>query len=351
MHRLRRILTTAFLGGAVALWAPETPGGPALREPVEQVIVVGGGPAGYTAGLFAARAGLEPLVIEGADRGGQPMEAPRVENYPGHPDGVAGPVLMAAFRRQAERFGARFLAQDATALQAGAAGSPHRVTAGGRTLAARTVILAMGARSRRLGVPGETELAGRGVAFSTRDAQGFKDQDVVVVGGGDAALEEALALARSAARVTVVHRRTTFRASRILLDRARAAPNLRWRVPCAVQAFQAGPGGGLAKVVLRDLVTGETGEVAAQGAVVAIGQTPRSELLRGIVRLDAQGYVLTEPGSTRTGIPGLFAAGELADRTYRQTVTAASYGCMAAMDAERYLAEADAAAAPPRSKL
>jgi thioredoxin reductase (NADPH) len=343
MHRLRRILTASLLGGAVALWAPETP--------AEQVIIIGGGPAGYTAGLFAARAGLEPLVIEGAERGGQPLDALRVENYPGHPDGIAGPVLMAEFRRQAERFGARFLGQDATALQAGAAGAPHRVTAGGRTLAARAVILAMGARSRRLGVPGEAELAGRGVAFATRDSRGFQGQEVVVVGGGDAALEEALVLARSAARVTVVHRRSTFRASRVLLDRARATANLRWRVPCAVQAFRAGAGGGLATVVLRDLATGETGAVAAQGAVVAIGQRPRSDLLRGIVRLDAQGYVVTEPGSTRTGIPGLFAAGELADRTYRQTVTAASYGCMAAMDAERYLVETAPAAAPLRSKL
>jgi thioredoxin reductase (NADPH) len=340
----RRILIT----GMVSLFAlgAENP----ASTPVEQVVIIGGGPAGYTAALYAARAGLKPLVLEGPLPGGQPNYSPEVENYPGYPDGVSGPRMMADFRRQGERFGARFLAQKADGFQPGSAGSPHRVVTGGGTIEARAVILAMGAQFRRLEVPGETALTGQGVAYcASCDASLFRGKETVVVGGDDSALGEALFLARFASKVTLVHSGTTSHASRILLDRAKAASNIQWRVPCTVQAFLAGDQGRLARVMVSHDETGRIESLPAQGAFVAIGQVPQSGLVRTCLDLDEIGYVLTDGSSTRTGIPGVFACGELVDRTYRQSVTAAGSGCRAALDAERYLRDAPSPISAPHS--
>ena len=325
----RIILGGAIGWGALSAQIPEAP----VPNPMEQVVIVGGGPAGYTAALYAARAGLNPLVLEGANREGQLPYTGEVENYPGYPDGVTGGRMMADFRRQAKRFGARFLAQDAEAIQAGGRHANHRVIAGGRPIEARAIILSMGARYRKLGVPGE-EAQG--------DAARFQGQEAVVVGGGDAAMEKALVLAKSAPRVTIIHRSSRMRASRIMLDRAKAAPNIAWRVPYVVQAFQAGDPGQLARIVARNTDTGQVEVLPAASVFVTIGHDPRSELVRGLVDLDPRGYVLTQAPSSRTSVPGIFAAGDLVDPTYRQAITAASSGCIAAMDAERYLRNAGA---------
>ena len=307
---------------------------------VENVIIVGSGPAGYTAALYTARANLHPLVIEGFFWGGLLQQTTEVENYPGFPGGgVQGPELMQRFRDQAEEFGARFVTDLATRVElATEPGGVHRVWVGDSEHQARTVILAMGAEHKKLGIPGEDELGGRGVSYcATCDAAFFKDRNTVIVGGGDSAMEEAIFLAKFATKVTIVHRRAEFRASKIMLERARAAENIEFLTPYVVEEFAAQEDGSLPTARLRNVVTGETGELPDVGTFIAIGHEPQSQIVAGQVRTDDEGYVITEGRSTRTGLPGVFAAGDLVDHTYRQAITAAGSGCQAALDAEWYL--------------
>ena len=306
---------------------------------VRNVIIVGSGPAGYTAAVYAARAQLEPLMFEGIQHGGALMTTTEVENYPGFQDGVLGPDLMQQMRAQAQRFGAELHAQDAEELDL--AGDIKYVTVDGTRYAARAVILAMGAEPRYLYVPGEQELLGRGVSScATCDGFFFRDQDIAVVGGGDSAMEEATFLTKFARSVTIVHRREEFRASQIMLDRARDNEKIRWQLNSRVAGVR-----GENKVDGIDLVdttTGEPSELDVSGFFLAIGHDPNSQLVRGQVDLDDEGYVLTQPEqhrSTYTNVPGVFAAGDLVDHTYRQAVTAAGTGCSAAIDAERWLAQ------------
>jgi thioredoxin reductase (NADPH) len=321
----------------------------------ENVIIIGSGPAGYTAALYAARAELSPLVIEGFAWGGLLQQTTDVENYPGYPEGVTGPVMMQQLRDQAERFGARFITDQATRVElASEPGERHRVWVEDDEYSARSVILAMGAEHKKLGVPGEAELSGRGVSYcATCDAAFFKDRQTLVVGGGDSAMEEAIFLAKFSSRVTVVHRREEFRASRIMLDRARAIENIELLTPYVVEELSPAESGALGGAHLRNTATGELRELPLSGAFVAIGHVPQSELVRGVIDVDENGYVLVEGRSTRTNRPGVFAAGDLVDHTYRQAVTAAGSGCQAALDAEWYLrdtpavAEAAAASATP----
>src|SRR5436190_15550504 len=306
---------------------------------VENVIIIGSGPAGYTAALYTARANLNPLVIEGFMWGGLLQQTTDVENYPGYPEGVMGPVMMQQLRDQAERFGTRFITEDATRVEPGADGEPHTVWVDEDVYRARTVILAMGAEHKTLGGPGEEELGGRGVSYcATCDAAFFKDRTTVIVGGGDSAMEEAIFLAKFASKVTIVHRRDEFRASKIMLERARDAANIELLTPYVVDEFVAdGDGGALGKARLRNLQSGEERDLETSGAFIAIGHEPQSELVADQVEVDENGYVLTEARSTRTNLPGVFAAGDVVDHTYRQAVTAAGTGCMAALDAEWYL--------------
>ena len=321
----------------------------------ENVIIIGSGPAGYTAALYAARAELAPLVIEGFAWGGLLQQTTEVENFPGYPEGVTGPVMMQQLRDQAERFGARFITDQATRVElAGETGERHRVWVEDDEYSARSVILAMGAQHKKLGVPGEAELSGRGVSYcATCDAAFFKGHEAIVVGGGDSAMEEAIFLAKFSSKVTVVHRREEFRASRIMFDRARAVENIELLTPYVVEQLFPAESGALGGALLRNTATGEARELPLSGAFVAIGHVPQSELVRGVIDLDENGYVLVEGRSTKTNRPGVFAAGDLVDHTYRQAVTAAGSGCQAALDAEWYLrdtpavAEAAAASATP----
>jgi thioredoxin reductase (NADPH) len=302
------------------------------------LIVVGSGPAGYTAALYSARANLEPLVIEGFAWGGLLQQTTDVENYPGFPEGLMGPEMMQLFRDQAQRFGARLVTDDATGFELSQDGGLHKVFVGDQVHLARAVILAMGAEHRKLSVPGEAELGGRGVSYcATCDAAFFRAAPTIVVGGGDSAMEEAMFLAKFASTVAIVHRRDEFRASKIMLERARAIPNLEWVTPYVVEAFLPGQDGSLATARLRHTVNGSTRELPISGAFIAIGHEPQSQLVQGQVETDAAGYVITKGRSTLTGIPGVFAAGDLVDHTYRQAVTAAGSGCEAALDAEWYL--------------
>jgi thioredoxin reductase (NADPH) len=302
---------------------------------VRELIIVGGGPAGYTAALYAARADLEPLVIEGFAWGGQLMITSDVENYPGYPDGVMGPEMMADFRRQAERFGAEFLTDDVTRVDLAA--EPMRVWVGDDEYAARAVIVATGASARWLGLDSEHRLKGRGVsACATCDAAFFRDREVYVVGGGDSAFEEALFLTKFASRVHLVHRRDEFRASRIMVDRASANDKLDYVLNAVVDEVLGEEK--LEGLRLRSTETGETWEVPADGLFVAIGHDPNTALFREQLDHDLNGYLVTRPGSTETNLPGVFAAGDVQDHVYRQAITAAGSGCMAALDAERYLA-------------
>jgi thioredoxin reductase (NADPH) len=304
---------------------------------MENLVIVGGGPAGYTAALYAARANLEPLVIEGFQWGGQLQNTTDVENYPGYPDGILGPQMMQDFRTQAERFGARLITDDATRLEL-SDGGVQRVWVGDDGHAAKAVVLAMGAEPRRLGVAGEMELAGRGVSTcGVCDGAFFKGEKVAVIGGGDSAMEDSIFVSKYAAELTVVHRRDEFRASKIMIERARERPNIHFKTPYVVEEFVAGDDGKLRAARLRHAASGETEELELGGAFVAIGHIPRSELVAEQVGVDDEGYVLTEPGSTRTNLGGVFAVGDLVDRTYRQAVTAAGTGCMGALDAEWYL--------------
>ncbi len=304
---------------------------------IENVIVVGGGPAGYTAALYAARAELEPLVIEGFEWGGQLQNTTEVENYPGYPDGVMGPEMMRQFRAQAERFGTRFITDDATRIEL-SDGGVQRIWVGDEEHLAKAVILAMGAEPRRLGIPGEAELAGRGVSTcGVCDGAFFKGEKVVVIGGGDSAMEDAIFVAKYASELVIVHRRDEFRASAIMLERARAVPNISFMTPYVAEEFVPGDDGKLGSVRLRHAQTGAEEELAVGGAFVAIGHIPRSELVAHQVEVDAGGYVVTEGKSTRTNLAGVFAVGDLVDHTYRQAVTAAGGGCAGALDAEWYL--------------
>ena len=307
---------------------------------VENVIIVGSGPAGYTAALYTARANLSPLVIEGFLWGGLLQQTTEVENYPGFPaGGIQGPELMQKMRDQAEDFGARYITDQASKVELSTEpGGIHKVWVGDDEHQARTVVLAMGAEHMKLGVPGEEVLAGAGVSYcATCDAAFFKDNPTVIVGGGDSAMEEAIFLAKFASKVYVVHRRDEFRASKIMLDRARGIENIEFLTPYTVDAFLEGDGPFQRIARLRHAETDETKDIEIGGAFIAIGHEPQSHIADGQVRIDDEGYVVTEGRSTRTGLPGVFAAGDLVDHTYRQAVTAAGSGCQAALDAEWYL--------------
>jgi thioredoxin reductase (NADPH) len=307
----------------------------------EKVIIVGSGPAGYTAALYTARANLEPFVIEGFAWGGLLQQTTDVENYPGFPDGIMGPQMMQYFRDQAARFGARLETDDVTKVELAPAGGLHKVWVGDELHRARAVILAMGAQHRKLGVPGEDALAGRGVSYcATCDAAFFRGVPAIIVGGGDSAMEEAMFLSKFASKVIVVHRREEFRASKIMLERARAIDNIEWLVPYVVEEFVPGEAGSLSHARLRNTVDDSERSLEIGGAFIAIGHEPQSQLVQGQVQTDAAGYVVTEGRSTRTDVPGVFAAGDLVDHTYRQAVTAAGSGCQAALDAEWYLRDA-----------
>jgi thioredoxin reductase (NADPH) len=315
---------------------------------MENVIIIGSGPAGYTAALYTARANLEPLVIEGWMWGGLLQQTTDVENYPGYPQGVMGPQMMQDLRDQAERFGARFVTENVTRVEpAPARGEPFRVWVDEDLYEARAVVLAMGAEHKKLGVPGEEELGGRGVSYcATCDAAFYKDRETIIVGGGDSAMEEAIFLAKFSSKVTIVNRRDEFRASKIMLERARSMPNIDFLTPYVVEEFVASDEGVLDRARLRNLETGEHRELPMHGAFIAIGHEPQSELVEGIVETDPNGYVLTDGKSTRTNVPGMFAAGDLVDHTYRQAVTAAGSGCMAALDSEWYLRDNPAVPTP-----
>jgi thioredoxin reductase (NADPH) len=306
---------------------------------VENVIIVGSGPAGYTAALYTARANLRPLVIEGFAWGGLLQQTTDVENYPGFPDGVMGPEMMQKFRDQAERFGARLITDQADRVELSKElGGVHSVWVGDTEHRARTVVLAMGAEHKKLGVAGEEELSGRGVSYcATCDAAFFREAQTIIVGGGDSAMEEAIFLSKFAAKVTVVNRRAEFRASKIMLERARAQANIEFVTPYVVKEFVAGENGALGHATLTNTETGEEREIPVSGVFIAIGHEPQSELVRGLLDVDDSGYVVTEGKSTRTKLPGVFAAGDLVDHTYRQAITAAGSGCQAALDAEWYL--------------
>jgi len=307
-------------------------------QTIEKAIIVGSGPAGYTAALYMARANLEPFVVEGFAWGGLLQQTTDVENYSGFPEGIMGPDLMQKMRDQAERFGARLETDDVTALELSPDGSePHKVWLGDELHLTRTVVLAMGAQHRKLGVAGEEELAGRGVSYcATCDAAFFKQAPTLIVGGGDSAMEEAMFLAKFASSVAVVHRRDEFRASKIMLERARAVPNLEFLTPYTVEEFVP-EGNTLSLARLRNTADGSTRELEITGAFIAIGHDPQSQLVAGQVTLDDDGYVVVQGRSTLTNVPGVFAAGDLVDHTYRQAITAAGTGCQAALDAEWYL--------------
>jgi thioredoxin reductase (NADPH) len=307
---------------------------------VENVIIIGSGPAGYTAALYTSRANLKPLVIEGFMWGGLLQQTTEVENYPGFPGGgIAGPELMQRLRDQAEDFGTRFITDQATEVElATEPGGIHKVHVGKDVYETRTVILSMGAEHKKLDIPGELELAGAGVSYcATCDAAFFKDQVIMVVGGGDSAMEEAMFLAKFGRKVVLVHRRNEFRASKIMLDRARAMENIEFKTPYAPEEFLHGDGAFKRIARLRNTETGETEDVEIGGAFIAIGHEPQSEIIDGVIEVDAEGYVKVDGRSTRTNRPGVFAAGDLVDHTYRQAITAAGSGCQAALDAEWYL--------------
>jgi thioredoxin reductase (NADPH) len=308
-------------------------------SPVHDVIVIGSGPAGYTAAIYAARAQLAPVVFEGTSFGGALMTTTEVENFPGFRDGITGPELMDQMREQALRFGADLKMEDVEEVSLE---GPVKtvVTAEGETYQARAVILAMGAAARYLQVPGEQELLGKGVsACATCDGFFFRDQDIAVIGGGDSAMEEATFLTRFARSVTVVHRRDEFRASKIMLNRARSNDKIRFLTNRVVVAVEGD--GTVSGLRVRDTFTGEESTLPVTGVFVAIGHDPRSQLVRDVVKVDADGYVQVRLPTTHTSVEGVFAAGDLVDRSYRQAITAAGTGCAAAIDAERWLADLD----------
>ena len=316
-----------------------TDSGPLETDEVRDVIIVGSGPAGYTAAVYTARANLRPLVIEGVQYGGALMNTTEVENFPGFVDGIQGPDLMDHMRKQAERFGAEYISDDATELDL--TGDVKRVVVGGETHLARTVILAMGSAYRMLGLPNEDRLMGHGVsACATCDGFFFRGQNIAVVGGGDSAMEEATFLTRFADKVTLLHRRDAFRASKIMQERALSNPKIEVRWNTVVEDVLGDDK--VSGLAVRNTVSGEGSTLDVTGLFVAIGHDPRSELVRGQVDLDDEGYVVVDAPSTRTNLTGVFACGDLVDHTYRQAITAAGTGCAAALDAERYLADLEA---------
>jgi thioredoxin reductase (NADPH) len=299
-----------------------------------EVIIIGSGPAGLTAAIYSARANLHPLVIEGIGAGGQLMLTTDVENYPGFPAGILGPELMALFREQAIRFGAEFVTADADRVEL--ASEPKRVWVGGQEYTAHTVIISTGAQARMLGLDSERELLGHGVSTcATCDGFFFRGHEIAVVGGGDSALEEATFLTRFADKVTVIHRRKELRASKIMQDRAFSNPKIEFRWNSVVDRVTGD--GRLDGIVLRDTETDATSDLAVSGMFVAIGHDPNTALFADQLELDADGYIVTRPGSTETSVPGVYAGGDVQDRTYKQAVTAAGSGCMAALEAEHYL--------------
>jgi thioredoxin reductase (NADPH) len=307
---------------------------------VRDVIIIGGGPAGYTAALYAARANMNPLVIEGFNWGGQLMITSDVENYPGYVDGVMGPEMMAEFRAQARRFGTDFLTDDVTRVDFSE--RPFKVYVGDDEYAAQTLIVATGATARQLGLESERALHGRGVTYcATCDAAFYRDREAVVVGGGDSAMEEALFLTKFATKVTIVHRRDDFRASQIMIDRARSHDKIEILTPYVVEEVLGVEAGKLTGLRLRHLETGETRDYATDGLFVAIGHDPTTKLFVDALDHDENGYLITKGKTTETNIPGVFAAGDVQDHIYRQAVTAAGSGCAAALDAERFLAESE----------
>ncbi|MGN6251421.1 MAG: thioredoxin-disulfide reductase [Marmoricola sp.] len=310
---------------------------------VRNVIVIGSGPSGYTAAVYAARANLEPLVFEGAvTAGGALMNTTEVENFPGFRDGIQGPALMDEMRAQAERFGAELIADDV--IEVDLTGEIKEVRTADGTFRARAVILALGSAYRKLGIPDEDRLSGHGVSWcATCDGFFFREQHIAVIGGGDSAIEEATFLSRFGSKVTLVHRRDELRASKIMQERAFNDPKIEFAWNSEIAEIHGEEK--LAGLTLRDTVTGETRELDATGLFIAIGHDPRSELIRGQVRLDEEGYALVDHPSTRTNLPGVFACGDLVDHVYRQAITAAGTGCAAALDAERYLADLDQAVA------
>jgi len=299
------------------------------------VIIIGSGPAGLTAGIYAARANLKPLLIEGIEAGGQLMLTTMVENWPGHRDGIMGPDLMAEMRAQSERFGAEIIQGNVTKVDLCA--QPIVVETSEQTYTARSLIIATGASARLLGLPSERGLMGRGVSTcATCDGYFFRGHEIAVVGGGDSAMEEAVFLTRFASKVTVVHRRDTLRASKIMQDKARANPKIEWLLNYEVNEIQDGGTGEVTAMVVKSNKTGETKTVPVTGVFVAIGHTPNTALFRGQVELDQNGYILTHDGA-KTSVPAVFACGDVQDHIYRQAITAAGSGCMAAIDAEHYL--------------
>jgi thioredoxin reductase (NADPH) len=320
---------------------------------VRDVIIIGGGPAGYTAALYAARANLKPLVIEGFQWGGQLMITSEVENYPGYQDGVMGPEMMTQFRAQAERFGTEFLTDDVTRVDFSE--RPFKVYVDDDEFRAETVIVATGATARQIGLESERALHGRGVTYcATCDGAFYREKEVVVVGGGDSAMEEALFLTKFASKVTIVHRRDEFRASQIMVDRAKAHEKIEILTPYVVEEVLGAETGKLTGVRLKHVETAELVEYATDGLFVAIGHDPTTKLFIDQLDHDDSGYLVTKGKSTETNIPGVFAAGDVQDHVYRQAVTAAGSGCAAALDAERFLADAhghlEAALTAPREQ-
>lgn len=307
---------------------------------IHDVVIVGSGPAGYTAAIYAARAQLSPIVLAGSvTAGGALMNTTEVENYPGYDEGIMGPELMTHMQEQAERFGADIRYEDVTSLEL--TGDIKRITTDDAVYEGRTVIISTGSEYRKLGIDGEDRLSGHGVSYcATCDGFFFKDKPIVVVGGGDSAMEEATFLTRFGSSVTVVHRRDQLRASAVMAARAQADPKISFAWNSKVVALAGEEA--LTSVTLEDTVTGERREIPAEGLFVAIGQIPRSELVAGVLELDDAGYILVDSPSQRTAIPGVFACGDVADATYQQAITAAGSGCRAALDAEHYIASLDA---------
>jgi thioredoxin reductase (NADPH) len=307
---------------------------------IRDVIIIGGGPAGYTAALYAARGNLRPLVFEGFAYGGQLMITSDVENYPGFVDGIQGPELMSIMRSQAERFGAELVSDDVTRVDFSE--RPFKVYTGDDEHLAKSVIVATGATARQLGLETEIKLQGAGVSYcAVCDAAFFRDRQVVIVGGGDSAMEEASFLAKFATKVRVVHRRDEFRASKIMIDYAKSKDNVEFVMNAVVDEVLGTDEGKVTGARLRDTATEEVFEIEADGLFVAIGHDPNTALFKGFLDMDDEGYLLTKNGSTATNIDGVFAAGDVVDHIYRQAVTAAGMGCMAALDSERWLAQAE----------
>jgi thioredoxin reductase (NADPH) len=302
---------------------------------LRNVIIIGSGPAGLTAALYASRANLQPLVIEGLEAGGQLMLTTLVENWPGFRDGIMGPDLMAEMRTQAERFGAEIIRGQVSKVDLFS--HPFTVTTSDATYQCRALIIATGASARLLGLPSERTLMGHGVSTcATCDGYFFRGKPIAVVGGGDSAMEEAIFLTKFASKVTVVHRRGTLRASKIMQDKAFANPKIEWEWNSEVEDIRDTEQGAVTTMVLRNNVTGDVKEIAVDGVFVAIGHTPNTSLFKGQLEMDANGYICTHAG-TRTSVPGVFAAGDVQDHVYRQAISAAGTGCMAAIDAEKYL--------------